>query len=384
MPAESSLRIAMFTPWKAQCGISDYSRHLVEALKALPDMEDVVIVEPPSDAAKLSTWQAVWRRGARRRLYQSLGQQMSRQGIHIAHIQHQYFFFGGVSPLKNRFLDFLQAVRPPVVMTVHELALPQDSSLLRRLALTKVNRDSFLAPNLQRLVVHTEADRVALQNIGCDPDKVIRMPHPVPPAAPMPDAAQAKRVLNLQGKQVLTIFGFISKKKGHFVALEALRQLPPNVVLLLAGGRHPDDRTDYVDQIYRRAEAWNLRDRLVVTDYLPETSIPTVMAATDIALAPYLQTSGSGSLANLLAYGRAIVASNIPPHIEIAASTDPACLHLVAVGNPTALARAVEGLLGDPHGLRMLQEAALRYAKAHPYLQMARNLVTLYRDLLRR
>ncbi len=384
MRAESSLRIAMFTPWKAQCGISDYSRYLVEALRSLPEVEEVVIVEPPGDAAKLSTGQALWRRGERKRLYQSLGQQMNRQGVHIAHVQHQYFFFGGVSPLKSRFLDFLQAIRPPVVMTVHELALPQDSSLLKRIALAKVNRDSFLAPNLQRLVVHTEADRVALQNIGCDPDRVVRMPHPVPPAAPMPDSEQAKRVLNLQGKRVLTIFGFISKKKGHMVALEALRQLPPKVVLLLAGGRHPDDRTDYVDQIYRRAEAWKLRDRLVVTDYLPEASIPTVMAATDIALAPYLQTSGSGSLANLLAYGRAIVASDVPPHIEISASTDPPCLHLVAAGNSNALARAVEGLLGDPHGMRMLQEAALRYAKAHPYLQMARNLVTLYRDVLRR
>lgn len=378
------MRIAMFTPWKAQCGISDYSRQLVQALQKLPEVEEVFLVEPPPDAGRISTWQAFWHKKEWQRHFKQLGLQMNKEGLHIAHIQHQYFFFGGVSPFKNFFPAFVSAIQLPTIMTVHELALPTSPHILKNILVAKTDRATFLAPSLSRLIVHTEADRVTLLHMGCAPEKVTRIPHPVPTPQPMPDAEQAKRVLNLQGKRVLTIFGFLSKKKGHLLALEALRHLPQNVVLVFAGGKHPDDRTSYVEQLKKQIRLWNLEGRVVITDYLPEQSIPTVMAATDIALAPYLQTSGSGSLANLLAYGRAIIASSIPPHIEIAATTDPACLHLVSSDDAEALRRAIEELLGDPHTTRLLREAALRYARAHTFMGMAQNLLAIYKETLRK
>src|SRR5260221_491006 len=80
---------------------------------------------------------------------------------------------------------------------------------------------------------------------------------PVPPVrAPLPDAAEAKRRLGLEGRTVLTIFGFLARRKGYEVALAALRSLPPETLLLAAGGAHAADRGE--PEAWLRAEAERL------------------------------------------------------------------------------------------------------------------------------
>jgi glycosyltransferase involved in cell wall biosynthesis len=103
------------------------------------------------------------------------------------------------------------------------------------------------------------------------------------------------------------------------------------------------------------------------------------MAATDVAIAPFLQSSGSGSLANLLAYGRPIVASGIPPHQEIVRES-PACLDLFRSGDADALAAHILALLEDTDRRAALQAAALAYADRHSYVNMARETVAVYRQ----
>jgi glycosyltransferase involved in cell wall biosynthesis len=363
-----------------RCGISDYSRHLVEALRVQPDVADLRIVEPPAEAAQIGAGAALSRYLAEERRYGELGAQLNRD-TDVAHIQHQYFFFGGVAPHKNHAAALLRAIHVPLVMTVHEIAAPPEgASLLLRAALARTNRANLLAPRVRRLLVHTEADRDALCNLGVTPGRIRVVTHGVPAVSPLPDREEARRALGVEGRQVLTLFGFLSTKKGHDVALTALRHLPEHTLLLLAGDQHPDDHTDYVPSLRARIEALGLNARVRITGYLPEDQIPAVMAATDVALAPYIQSSGSGSLANLLAYGRAIVASDIPPHLEIARET-PVCLAIFPTEQPEALAEQVSALLSDPARRAALQSAALAYAARHTYLDMARETAAIYREV---
>jgi glycosyltransferase involved in cell wall biosynthesis len=267
-------------------------------------------------------------------------------------------------------------------MTIHEIAQPQPGApLLARAAIARTNRANFLHPHIHAYIVHTGADRDTLAALGAPPERIHVLTHGVPRPAAMPGAAAAKRALGLEQRRVLTLFGFLSMKKGHDIALEALSLLPDDVALLLAGDRHPDDHTDYVDRLRDSIDALGLEDRVRITGYLPEEQIPTVMAATDVALAPYLQSSGSGSLANLLAYGRAVVASDIPPHREIAADA-PACLALFPGGDADALARQVQELLADSRVRAALQNRALAYADRHSYAEMARETLVIYRSVL--
>jgi len=100
-----------------------------------------------------------------------------------------------------------------------------------------------------------------------------------------------------------------------------------------------------------------------------------------VALAPYTQSSGSGSLANLLAYGRAIVASDIPPHRALVRDF-PDCLALFPSGQPEALAAQALTLLTDATQRAALQAAALAYAERHSYRAMARETAAIYQQAL--
>jgi glycosyltransferase involved in cell wall biosynthesis len=376
----AGMRVAMFTPWRARCGISDYSRHLVTALRGLPEIADIRIVEPPA-ASSTSTLNAVRHYLADERRFGLLGQGMN-EDADIAHVQHQYFFFNGVAPHKNHARAFLSNIRIPLVMTVHEIAQPPaGASLPVRAALAHTNRANFLDPRIRRYMVHTEADREGLIALGVEASQINVVIHGVPSVLPLPDREAARQALGVVDRRVLTLFGFLSTKKGHDVALAALRHLPPDVLLLLAGDQHPDDQTDYVPELRARIAESGLAERARITGYLPETEIPTVMAATDVALAPYTQSSGSGSLANLLAYGRAVVASDIPPHQQILRDF-PGCLALFPSGNSEALAATTLRLLSHDVYRTALQTAALAYADHHSYHEMARETAAIYQQVL--
>ena len=97
--------------------------------------------------------------------------------------------------------------------------------------------------------------------LGVTSERIEVIPVGVPPAKPMPDAQTAKRELGLEGRQVVTLFGFLSAKKGHRLAIDALKQLPDSVVLLFAGDRHPDDHTGYVSDLIAYLEASGMAGR---------------------------------------------------------------------------------------------------------------------------
>lgn len=370
----------MFAPTRARCGIGDYSRHLIAGLQQQPEVETVQVIPVPMEVVQDSIIEVLRNYAAVERLFEFLGQELSEAGD-LVHVQHQYFFFGGVAPHKNHTRALLNAIRKPLVMTVHEIAVPNARiSPVQRLLLEWSNRTNFQHPAIGHFIVHTEADREILRSRGVSEARLHLIPVGVPPALPMPESDAAKRQLGLEGTRVITLFGFLSRKKGHRVALECLPHLPDDVRLLFAGEQHPDDTTDYVPKLRTEIETRGLSDRVRITGYLPEEEIPVVMAATDVAIAPFVQSSGSASLAHLFAYERAIVASDIPPHRALLDAA-PACLALFPTENPPALANAIRlALTSEAQG--RLQRGARAYAAAHSYAQIAARTVAVYQEAL--
>jgi glycosyltransferase involved in cell wall biosynthesis len=378
------LRVAMFAPMRRRCGISDYSRLLLSELNLLPNIT-VRMVEAPEDVVSRSGLHALTHYASEERRFRSLGSQLNHEAngnlTDVAHIQHQYFFFGGVAPHRSHLRALLSAVRIPLIMTVHEIAeAGSPSPFLIKAAVLLANRRNFLHPAIDRLLVHTGLDRERLLTLGVPDSRIQVVTHGVPRAEPMPDSSTAKRYLGMEGRRVVTLFGFLAVKKGHRVALKAIRRLPEDVLLLFAGDRHPDDHSDYVPNLLAEIARLNLSDRVRISGYLPEERIPDVMAATDVAIAPFLQSSGSGSLANLMAYGRPIVASDIAPHREIASET-PSPIVLFESGDAEALAVQIQRLLEDAASRTALQSAALSYASRHSYTQMARETAAIYQEV---
>ena len=373
------MRVAMFAPMRDQCGISDYSLLLNAALSSLPEIEKLQVTPAPEPILKSGILESVFKYGGLQKRFAELGKTLNE--CDVVHLQHQYFLFGGVSPLKNHFKALADRLSKPAAMTVHEIAAfnPQDNFPYKR-AISWVNRANFLHPAIGALIVHTQNDVDSLIKIGVPSDKIHRMTHPVPPALPMPNRDVAKRELKLAGKTVITLFGFISKKKGHYDAIKAIMSLPEEFVLLIAGGTHPEDRTDFAPNLKEEVKRLKLDERVVFTGFLQESRIPVVMAATDVAIAPYKETSGSGSLANFLAYDRPVLASNIPPHKELL-SQNPNCLTLFESENMESLVDGIQEVATNSELRNRLTSGAKAFAVEHSYLEMARKTVRIYQSL---
>ncbi len=378
MPADA-ICVAMFTQWSTPCGIADYTRLLAAALRRQPEIDRISIVEPPDGSTTSTHWAAVRRYRKLRHEYRLRGAQTLGCAADLTHVQHQYFFFGGVAAHKNHVTAFYESARKPIVLTVHEIARPPvDAGRVVNRAIEVVNRANFVHPTLARLIVHTRDDFDRLVEMGVEASKIDHIVHGVPPSMLLPDATLARAHFGLSNRRVITIFGYLARKKGHHVALEALKYLPEDVVLFLAGGKHPDDHTSYVANLEGAIDAAGLKDRVLITGYLPREDVPTALAATNVALAPYLQSSGSGSLSQFFAAGRAVVASDIGPHREIA-EDQPSCLTLFPSGNAMQLAAAIDELLNDESVRIALERRTRDYATRHSYDDSARKTVATYK-----
>lgn len=379
-----TINLSVFTRSAVRCGVSDYSRYLHAELERFPEIESIRIVDAPTDVVRAGAFSALEHYHADKQRFRELGAKMNALGANLAHVQFQYFFFGGVAPHKNHTAAFLSAIRLPTVMTVHEIALPKPQTpLSHRLLLQSVNRSIFLNPALHHLIVHTEQDRQRLERIGVPHNKISVLLHGIPTPQPLPNPDAVRKEMGLEGRKVLTLFGFLSNKKGHAFAINALEGLPEDVVLLFAGGQHPDDHTDYVPNLRRLVSQLHLERRVRFMDYLPEAQIPSIMSLTDIALAPYTETSGSGSLALLMAYGLPIVASPIPPHQQIEHEAK-GCLSLLPKLSSDCLRDHISSLLNSPTRLSSLHDSALAYAETHSYQHMAEETLALYQQLLKK
>jgi len=369
------LAVSMLAPTRERCGIGDYSRLLVAALRALPEISGVEVVSTPEGAARTGSLSALRNYLSDEQRYRALGEQLN--AADIAHIQHQYFFFGGVAPHKNHFGAVLNAVRVPIVLQVHEIA-DGGSVGWKRALIEHTNRRNFVHPAIRQIVVHTQADAERLRRIGVPDSQLTVLPLAVPPALPFANRDAAREALGLSGKRVLLMFGFLSGKKGHLLALDALKMVPEDVVLLLAGEQHSDDASDYVVRLKEAIAAHCLERRVQITGYLPSEQVPRVMAAADLAIAPFLESSGSASLAHLLAYGLPVLASDIPPHRELLAAS-PGSLALFPAGNAEAMGEQINTLLGNVSLRISFQEGAARFCAHHSFAHIARETLQIYR-----
>jgi glycosyltransferase involved in cell wall biosynthesis len=356
------LRIAMFTG-PEQCGIAHYTADLAAAM---PQEVEVQLFRGSFDPQM-------------HRDHAALGRRLN--DADVVHIQHEYAYWGGMDPGTGYFA-FMGAIRRPVVMTVHELDMRAVGTRglpapLERAYKRWLNRRMFAQPQIRRWLTHSADLSAALATLGVPKSRIETLPMPVPAAAPAPPAEAARAALGLEGRRVLTIFGFLARRKGYDLALQALSRLPDDIVLQAAGGVHGADRTAPDKELRELAERLGVGERFRITGYLAAEQVPAVFAATDLLLAPFHEVSGSASLALGQAYGCPILASDLPALRASGAALFPA-------GDPAALAVAVTRLLAHPEERDQLAAAARAVAERHSYRALAQRIAAIYQEMVSR
>jgi glycosyltransferase involved in cell wall biosynthesis len=240
--------------------------------------------------------------------------------------------------------------RVPAVFTAHDL-LPRRTQAKRELW-------RRLLARFDRVVVHSEQGRSALEELGVDA-RVI--PHPVFPSDP-PRADDGRTLL---------CFGLIRPYKGLGDAIEAAKRID-GAHLLVAG-----DPLEPLDG-YREAAGEGAEWRL---GYLSEEEVERAFADATVALFPYRpELDQSGSLLQALGAGVPAVAYDVGGIAEPVRRFGAG--RVVPPGDIEALAAAARELLDDPAALQAARAGAQGAREELTWDAAARAHLDLYEELL--
>ena len=259
----------------------------------------------------------------------------------------------------------------PVVLTAHDL-LPREP---RPGQLAAQRR---LLARVDAVVVHSEYGRGQLVGgLGLPADRVHVIRHGAfshavdGPRAPMPpelDGAGA------DGRAVVLFAGLLRPYKGLDTLLRAWPGVP-GAELWIAG--RPMMDLAPLRALGGESVRW-------VPRFVSDGELAALLERADVVVLPYARTQRfdqSGVLATALAFGKALVVSDIGGFSELAAT---GAARLVAPDDADALAAALSGLVADPAAREQLATAALAAARG-PYSwdAAARETLALYERIRR-
>ena len=154
------------------------------------------------------------------------------------------------------------------------------------------------------------SERVKEDLLALRPDaRVALLPHPLydhfGPPVPMADAR--RRLGIAEDRKVSLFFGFIRDYKGLDLLIDAMAELPPDHVLVIAGEPYGDMRK------YHEAIARNgLKDRVVDhIRYIADAEVPVFFSAADAVVLPYRSATQSGITAIAYHFGVPVIATDV-------------------------------------------------------------------------
>jgi glycosyltransferase involved in cell wall biosynthesis len=264
---------------------------------------------------------------------------------------------------------FLLARGAPRVFTSHNV-LRRGDGRLREQGARRVVAHS------DAVVVHTRAGaREIVERYGADPARVRTIPHGAfDYLANQPREQLLPAELAAVEAPVILSFGVLRPYKGVDVLIEAFEGIEGAELWIV--GR------PWMDVEPLRAAAARCGGTVRFVDrFVAEDELPAYFRRADVVALPYRGIDQSGVLYTALAFGKAIVASEIGGFREVA--EDHGALVPVPPGDPRALRAALAALVADP-AARAAQEARATAAAAGPYSwdEAARLTVELYERLL--
>jgi glycosyltransferase involved in cell wall biosynthesis len=353
-----------------------YDRALARALAAAGARVELITSEflygPVPEAEGYEVSETFYRRTARRgldargrlplKLAEHLPDMLRLRGLLDGDVTHYQW-------LTMPALDHLLIPgRGPKVMTAHYVASPEPNWW----ELTTAQRTFG---SMDTVIAHSENGARRLQElIGLPADRIRVIPHGafdyltrLPDEAPLP--------IELEGAEgpVILFFGLMRPYKGIDTLLEAFSGVE-GAELWVVG----NPRMELADLI-ERSRVLPGRVRWLPR-FIEDREIPAIMRAADVLTLPYRDIEQSGVLYTGLAFGKAMVLSDVGGFGEVARRHDAA--RLVPPEDPAALATVLSELTTNEATRRDLEERATA-AAAGPYSwsDIARSTMRLYREV---
>jgi glycosyltransferase involved in cell wall biosynthesis len=215
-----------------------------------------------------------------------LQKEIARLDPDVLHVQ-----WLGLPRYDLRWLAAVQRDRP-IVFTAHDV-------LPRRTA-DKLDLWRQVFRTVDRVVVHGAGAVEQLVELGVDPGRIARIPHPV--------FEPSREIAPPQGSTLL-FFGLIRRSKGLDLlirALPAIAEEVPDVRLVVAG-----DPIESAEPFQELAHELGVADRVDWRlRFLAEHEIADVMEEATVVVLPYRRIESSGVLAMAIGHGRPVVVAD--------------------------------------------------------------------------
>ncbi|KXA97204.1 hypothetical protein AKJ38_01765 [candidate division MSBL1 archaeon SCGC-AAA259I14] len=288
------MKVNMVTTWGKKGGIASYSSFLHEHLIEFVDVSIISI-----DKLRKNPF------------YYNQIADKSAEETDLIHVQHGFelfgklFFSGVYAPVfYSKISDY------PVVTTMHEVKDLQKiehyshiKGKVGKFLLRKVTRPVLESSNL--VLVHTASDKEILRGLNGSA-KVRVLPHGIV-RREVRGKEKSKKELGLEGKKVVTIFGFASERKGHDRLVSKFDKIEGDAVLLIAGEVRS---SSYKGKLKKIAEDIEVEERIKFLGYIPSEKLSTVFGASDLLVFPHRHITQSGAVSMSIGYGKPVLVSN--------------------------------------------------------------------------
>ena len=226
-----------------------------------------------------------------------------------------------------------------LVVTLHDVPQPGHEARDRR----RIDAYRLVGECATTLVVSSEHERSMAEACGIGGRvTVIPLPIDAPIDAPTVDLPLSR--VGTPGRRVVAVLGFIYPGKGHADLVHVLAELPQDVELW-AVGRPSDGHEQMAGDLL--AQARRAGRRMVVTGFLDDGALASVLRSVDVAVVPAAATSASATVGTWIAAGRRpLVASN--PYTAELAMAAPGLVELYEPACPGALLAALRSALAEP------------------------------------
>ena len=336
------MKVAMISTWKVRCGIASYTENLANAL-GQQDVE-VFIVRLPRFGFKNP------------QIIQNVAEHVPFQEVDLVHVQHEYGLYQG---FELALYNVLKAANKPIVTTMHAVGNWDIDNIIKKFSnhIIVHNKFCFKRFNYPLMFKNTSI-----------------IPHGASPTVATPNK-EAKEALSLKPNwKVVGYLGFVSSYKGLETLIETMIKVK-NAGLLIGGGWHKGDQTDYINRL-KEVTLKVLPNRCQWLGFVEDSKLATVYGAMDILVYPSLYATESGALITALSYGKAVIANALPPFKE--KEKEGA---LITFRSITDLQHKIKKLLADDHLRLKLEEGAKAYAEKTSWINVASKHVELYSSL---
>ncbi len=369
--------VAMVSTFNSRCGIAEYNGHLTAALGRRAAIRhfadrDAMIVDPSKEATVERWWRSRWEPNL-----EELAERLRNSDADVVHVQFNFGFFE-LADLA-RFLEAIDRDGRATVLTLHathEPVIGDDVVRLSDIALT--------LSQLDQIIVHQRLDVERLETFGVT-DNVLLVPIGSSVGG-LPSREVVRRALDLEGRPVLSTFGFALPHKGLLELIRAvdhLRDAHPDVVLLACCSIHPDASSRaYFTSCELELARLQLEGHVrLIPDYLAEREARTIIGGTDLVVLPYEETpeSASAALRFVIGCGTPVLTTALPIFADAAHAVEQ-----VESNEPAVLAAAIQRLLADDDSRDSIAERCSAYARSVSWSSVAGTHAGIYRRVARR